>query len=220
MKTTAKSEESRARILSAALDLFRRKGFEPTTMREIAAEAGVATGAAYYYFESKEDMVLAFYQQAARETEPMIEAALAAPGTLEARLHALIEARFRYFEPNRPFLGALLGHAADPHHPLSPFSEQTRDIRDANIAVFARALQASEMRVPKDLAPHLPRLLWLFQMALIFFWLADRSEGQSRTTRLTERSVRLVVNLMKLAGLPLMRPLRKTMLELIEAAGI
>ena len=50
----ARSEETRQNILSAALDLFRRNGFEKTTMREIASEAGVALGSAYYYVDSKE----------------------------------------------------------------------------------------------------------------------------------------------------------------------
>ena len=57
--------------------------------------------------------------------------------------------------------------------------------------------------------------LWMFQMALIFFWITDHSAAQIRTTKLVKRSVRLVANLIKLAGLPLMRPLRKTVLDLI-----
>ena len=44
MKSNVKSEETRARIFNAAIELFRRKGFEEATMREIATEAGVATG--------------------------------------------------------------------------------------------------------------------------------------------------------------------------------
>ena len=43
---TAKSEETRERIFEAALRLFREQGFDETTMRNVAAEAGVATGAA------------------------------------------------------------------------------------------------------------------------------------------------------------------------------
>src|SRR5207237_4793311 len=56
---TTKAEETRERILDAALRLFRKRGFDQTTMRDIAAEAEVATGAAYYYFSSKEEMVIA-----------------------------------------------------------------------------------------------------------------------------------------------------------------
>ena len=49
MKTrpTPRAEDTRRRIYESALDLFREKGFEQTTMRDIAAKARVALGAAY-----------------------------------------------------------------------------------------------------------------------------------------------------------------------------
>lgn len=70
-----KSEVTRARILDAALDLFRRHGFEETTMRGIAAAAGVSLGSAYYYFQSKEDLVMVFYERAMDAMTPRMEAA-------------------------------------------------------------------------------------------------------------------------------------------------
>ena len=56
-RTTARAEDTRKRIYEAALELFRENGFEQTTMRDIAQKAGVALGAAYYYFASKEAIV-------------------------------------------------------------------------------------------------------------------------------------------------------------------
>ena len=73
VRTTGKAEETRARILNAALDLFRSQGFDRTTMREIATEAAVSLGSAYYYFDSKEALVMAFYQRAGEEMLPRIE---------------------------------------------------------------------------------------------------------------------------------------------------
>src|ERR1700728_326563 len=75
MKLTQKAEATCAHILDVALDLFRHKGFEQTTMREIAAEAGVSLGSAYYYYESKDDLVMAFYEWAMEAMEPRMEAA-------------------------------------------------------------------------------------------------------------------------------------------------
>jgi AcrR family transcriptional regulator len=49
----------RLEILRAAAGVFRRKGFHRAGMREIAAALGVAPGALYYYFESKEDLLQA-----------------------------------------------------------------------------------------------------------------------------------------------------------------
>ena len=63
VRNTPRAEETRRRIYDVALELFREKGFEQTTMRDIAAKADVALGAAYYYFASKEAIVLAFYNE-------------------------------------------------------------------------------------------------------------------------------------------------------------
>jgi AcrR family transcriptional regulator len=214
-KPRTKSDETRARILAAAMDLFRRRGFEETTMREIATEAGVATGAAYYYFDSKEAIVLAFYDQAQMEMEPLLEEALASARDLKARLHALLEIKLRYFEPNRRLLGALSAHA-DPEHPLSPFGSQTSAMRERDMKFFERALDGSRTRITADLKPHLPRVLWMYQMGVILFWIYDRSAAQKRTRALLVKSVAIVARLIQLAGFPLLRPVRRMVVDLVE----
>ncbi len=211
-----KSEQTRQRILEAALELFRVKGFAAATMREVASAAGVATGAAYYYFPSKEAIVLAFYDRARGDLAPLIDAALVAAGPrLEDRLRAIVTVKFDYFTPNRNFLGALLGSTADPQNPLSPFSSKTVAIRDFDLAAFEKAIEGGNAKPPKDLAPHLAELLWMYQMALIFFWLSDTSANQERSRILLDKSSRMLVQLLKLAGLPLMRPVRRSVLDLV-----
>ena len=56
---TAKGEETRDRIYNAALTLFRQRGFDATTMRDVAGAADMSLGAAYHYFPSKDALVLA-----------------------------------------------------------------------------------------------------------------------------------------------------------------
>lgn len=89
-KTTPKSEETRARILEAALATFRERGFENATMREIATAAQVATGAAYYYFDSKDAIVMAFYQRAQQELRSSLEALLAEKRSFEEQLRSIV----------------------------------------------------------------------------------------------------------------------------------
>jgi AcrR family transcriptional regulator len=218
--TTKKAEATCARILDAALDLFRRQGFEQTTMRGIAAEAGVSLGSAYYYFESKEDLVMAFYDRAIEAMTPRMEAALAGADSFEGRIAAIMNVKFEYFRPNRSFLGALFRHAADPQNRLSPFSEATRQIRERDQMYFARAIEAQsgEVRLPEDLAAYLPRMLWLYQMGLILYWIYDRSPGQRRTQQLLEKSLAVMVNGLKLTRFALLKPLRSKIVELIVLA--
>jgi AcrR family transcriptional regulator len=214
-KPTPKAAETSLRILDAALELFRDEGFDRATMRDIANKAGVATGAAYYYYDSKDAIVMDFYRRASAEMQPQIEAVLKADG-LEARLRELIRIKLVHFAPNRSVLRALLRNGADPQYPLSPFSPETREIRDTDMAWFRRILIDCGTRIPRDLEPHLPRVLWLFQMGVIFFWVIDDSPGQARTAQLLDVATKSVAGLVRLSGLPLMSPVRKTALELVE----
>jgi AcrR family transcriptional regulator len=213
-----KSDETRLRILNSALESFRERGFEEATMREIAARAEVATGAAYYYFASKDAIVMAFYQRAMAEMQEELEESLTSTRDLRKRLRGILEAKLRYFEPSRRLLTALAAHV-DPQHPLSPFSEQTREIREIDVTVFARALEGSNVRVADDIKETLPRILWLYQMGLILYWIHDASPAQEKTAALLDKSLRLVVRLLQLSSLPLMRPLRRQVLALYSAAA-
>jgi AcrR family transcriptional regulator len=214
-KGKAKSDATRGRILEAALELFRDRGFEATTMREIAESAGVATGAAYYYFDSKDAIVLAFYDQAQKDMTARLEEILASSRDLSERLRGILQVKLEYFEPSRGFLGALSVHT-DPNHPLSPFSAQTREIRENDMSFFERAVDGSRLRVPDDLRTYLPRLLWMYQMGMILFWINDRSAGQKKTQALIGKSLEVVVRLIKLASLPLTKPLRRMVIDLVD----
>jgi len=215
-KATAKAEETGLKILDSALTLFREEGFDAATMRGIAEKAGVATGAAYYYYPSKDAIVMDFYGRACAEMQPKIEAALEHVNTLEARLRELIRVKLVHFAPNRGVLRALLRNGADPKHPLSPFSPETKAIRDIDIAWFRRILENCGTRIPRDLEPRLPGVLWFFQMGVIFFWVIDESPNQSRTAKLLDLATKSVATLIKVSALPLMRPVRKSALQLIE----
>jgi AcrR family transcriptional regulator len=72
----------RESILDAALRLFVARGYDRTTMREIAAEAGVSTGAIYVYFQTKAEMLQSLCQEeTALERAEVLEAiGSAAPG--------------------------------------------------------------------------------------------------------------------------------------------
>jgi AcrR family transcriptional regulator len=209
------TKDTSEQILEAALTLFRERGFASATMRDIAAKAGVASGLAYYYFDSKEAIVLAFYQRARADMASLLERAHQ-ERALSGRLQALVEAKFSYFKPNRRFLGAILGHAADPASPLSPFNEASRPIREFEFAQFDRALRETKTKVPADLAPHLAKMLWFYQMGLLLFWIHDRSPEQRRSHELLAASLRAVIMLIKLSNIPLFKPARRSALTIIE----
>ena len=219
-QVTAKAEETRERIVDAALKLFRDQGFDQTTMRDIAAEADVATGAAYYYFRSKEELVMAFYVRTVEEGRTLLPPAMARSNDLGKRLRAIIDFKLGQFAEHRRLLIGLARIGIDPDHPLSPFGNETRSIREEGIAEFEAALHGSNVRVPKDLQADLPRLLWLYQMGVILFWIFDNSPKQARTRTLLDGTLDLIVRLIRLSSLPLMGPLRRRLLHTVRAVTI
>src|SRR5918911_5185084 len=76
---TPKGERTREHILETAIQLFIEKGYENTTMREIAAAAKCSLGLTYRYFARKEDLVLALYQRTATEQEEFVRSLAPAP---------------------------------------------------------------------------------------------------------------------------------------------
>jgi AcrR family transcriptional regulator len=213
---TPKSEATRQRILAAALQVFRERGFEAATMREIASAAGVAVGAAYYYFDSKDALVMAFYEQSQQEMAPALNHILASSRSFEHRLRRIIGQKLEYFAPNRALVAALSAHI-DPAHPLSPFSAATAPIRDRDISFFIRAVADSKLRLPPSILPYLPRLLWLYQMGIVLFWIYDRSPKQARTRLLFDKTLAMMLVLFKLAQVPLLRPFLRPAGELLKA---
>src|ERR1700687_1660044 len=89
-RTTPRAEDTRRKIYEAAMEMFREKGFEETTMRDIAAKAGVALGGAYYYFSSKDAIVLAFYAEMQEVSNRPVLESLSAEKKLKERIRRVI----------------------------------------------------------------------------------------------------------------------------------
>lgn len=213
---TDKGQQTRAVILEAALELFRERGYDNTTMRAIADRAGVALGNAYYYFHSKEHLIQAFYGRTHEEHVKACDSFLAQEGDLKPRLLGVMRAKIATVEPYHQFAGKLFKIAADPGSPLNPFSDESDPVRHESIAVFARVVSGSTTRVPGDLMKQLPFMLWLYHMGIILFWIHDSSPRRVRTYRLIDRSVDIIARLIGLASNPLMRPLRRSAIRLIS----
>jgi AcrR family transcriptional regulator len=215
---TAKSEASRRHILETALALFRKRGFEATTMREIATAAGMALGAAYYYFQSKEAIVVAYYDQVQEEHERLTRAMLAGARDLRSRLRAAFRAKLEVIGKDRALLGALFRRIGDVKDPLGVFGPGTKTQREQSIATFAAAL--GDEPLPADLKPVAPTLVWFIHLGLIFYMLFDDSPGQRRTHKLAEAAADLFAGVLSLARLPGFGALRRRTLDALREAEV
>lgn len=59
---STRTNESKQRILLTAIDLIKEKGYDSVTINDICTAANISKTTFYYYFESKEDLMLQFYR--------------------------------------------------------------------------------------------------------------------------------------------------------------
>src|SRR5229473_4641703 len=101
LATKPDGENTKELILRTALELFRGRGFEITTMRDIARAAKVATGAAYYYFSSKEAIVSAYYDQVQRLHAENVQEAWKGKSSLRERLGIAFHSKLEILKHDR-----------------------------------------------------------------------------------------------------------------------
>jgi AcrR family transcriptional regulator len=220
-QTSAAGEHTRDLILKTALDLFRSGGFEVTTMRDVARAAKVATGAAYYYFPSKEAMVAAYYDQVQTLHAERVREELHGKNGLRERLGVVMHSKLEILRDDRMFLGALFRYTGDPSHPLSVFGKGTQSQRAHSVAIFQEAIAGAN--VSEELRQLLPLALWLGYLGMILFFIYDESEGQQRTHHLVDSLLELLTQFVELTSSALVRPFvqpfQTKMLELLRTVG-
>ena len=214
---SARGEQTRQLILETALRLFREDGYDATTMRAVAAAAGVSVGNAYYYYESKEHLIQAYYEQIGTTHRALAMPRLADTRPLADRLRIALRTHLEVCEPYRAFAGGFFKVAADPRSPLSPFSAESAVARDEAIDFFATVVDGSSARMPAALRAELPRLLWLMHMGVVLYWVHDRSPGAEKSYELVDRVVPLTVKAIALSRLPGVRGLLDDVLALVRA---
>jgi AcrR family transcriptional regulator len=214
----AGSEETRRQILDTALAMFRERGFDATTIRDVAEHAGLSLGAAYYYFPSKEALVGAYYDYVQQEHLARARAAFARGGDLRERLGAALHAKIDIMQADRRLIRVLFRYGGEPQHPLSWFGPATRVQRERSIAVFADALAGE--RLPDDVRDAAPTLLWALHMGILLYFLHDDSPRQHRTRQLADAAVDFAVSVRRLVTSPLLRPLRRRVMNILRDAGL
>jgi TetR/AcrR family transcriptional regulator, cholesterol catabolism regulator len=83
-------DSARGRLLQSAAHLFRSKGFERTTVRDLGQAVGIQSGSIFHHFKSKDEILCAVMEQTIRYNTALMRTALAEAGNLRERLLALI----------------------------------------------------------------------------------------------------------------------------------
>jgi len=198
-KREKNKERTKERILAAALELFREKGLEGTTTKEVSKKAGIAEGTLFNYFKTKEDLALYFFQ---KETENLITWFRAdsrlQKAPLPEKLFAIIHRQLEYLEPYEDFIGAVFCRSLQPTSILSPLSFQSQEMRLKYLRFIREILaEAEEKReIPRlgDLGAY---AVGLFYLGIVTHWLQDTSRGKQKTLALLDRALNLGTQVLK-----------------------
>jgi len=211
---------TRDRIHAAALALFRKNGYDATSMRDVARRARVSLGLAYHYFPSKPALALAYYDARQREHSATARALVARTPTLGARVAGIVHSKLDLVADDRDLLGSLTRVLLHPTDPLGAFSPETRELRDDAVAVFREALDVPS--VPEHLRDALATALWAGHMGVLLYWLYDDSPAQARTRALVDAFAALVEPALFLVAQPVpgVPAALAALVGTLEAAGL
>jgi len=98
-----KKRQTRQAIIAAAMKLFAERGYEQTSMDELAREAGIGKATIYGYFATKSEIFIAFLEEEVEHAFSELDAKLGAEVSLEEQLVAQMLAQLSYVTSNREF---------------------------------------------------------------------------------------------------------------------
>ena len=196
---SAKGERSRQTLYDTAIRLFSERGYEQTTLRGIAREAGVSSALIYKYFPSKAAFVHQLYDEL---SGVYVERSTEMPaGKWRDRAVFAMTTSLKTLGPHRSTLKAVVGLLMGDST-MGLFSPGASFSRNRVHGVFLRAVTDASDAPAAEIGQALSNVLYVAHLGVILWWLLDRSEGQ----RATEGLIGLMTPLLAKGALMLWLP--------------
>lgn len=143
-------------LLKAALELFTRKGYAATSVREIVAAAGVTKPVLYYYFKNKEGIYLALMEQLFSRLAPLMEASGLECGSRRSLLLDKFDRAFGVIHENSDLFRLMHSIYYGPPQgaPFFDFDSYHARFHDLIARIVAQGIAAGEFRAgdPADIS--------------------------------------------------------------------
>ena len=137
-----KKAQAREQIIATAIDLFSRHGLEGVTVEHIADVADLGKGTIYNYFETKEDIVVAFMVEKERQIQAKVRRLAASKGAMFAVLTEYIRFQFQLKRPYHKFVRVFLAQMFSRTEQFGPYMIELQKAIDPNLKALFRSLQA------------------------------------------------------------------------------
>ncbi|ODT18556.1 MAG: hypothetical protein ABS35_23505 [Kaistia sp. SCN 65-12] len=167
---------SRETLMAVSARLFARGGFDATSMRDIAGEAGMLAGSMYYHFPSKNDLIAAVYEEGVAEISAAVDAAVAAAAdTPWTRLEAACVAHLQSLLSDAAHAAVM---TADVRRLDARLRRRLIEMRDGYERRFIQLVAALPLEAGTD------RALWRLQLLGALNWAPTwyRPGGKSPAT--------------------------------------
>ena len=160
--------QSRLKILEAATDVVRTKGYAATTVDDLCAAAGVTKGSFFHHFKSKEEMVLEAVAHWDSWTDGIFAAApYAAAADPRDRLFGYLDFRRELLDHTVPQFTCLMGTLVQETYETHPAVRAACDRgMSSHVAMLTRDIEAARLKYAPDAAWTAESLGYLIQAVL------------------------------------------------------
>jgi len=160
-------DEARKRIIAAALDVAKKKGYQAMTIDEIAREVGVTKGTLYLYFENKDDLFNIVLAEGADIFRRTMECSRVETDNLDEALSAIfdqfvgLQTMFGTIDDNLAFIGELIAISARDPGKKEKFFEIFRWNLDTFVREFRILQEKGLIPAETDLEESVPGVVSL-----------------------------------------------------------
>src|ERR1700722_4562672 len=172
LSRVSRQDNRRAQLLDAAARLFRERGYHATSMRDIAKAVGMLSGSIYYHFDSKEEMLLAVYEEGKRRIADAVDAAVNAETDPWRRLEAACAAHLGVLFGSRDFTQVMIQTLP---HEAGAAEARLRELRRDYEQRFRRLID--DLKLPPEIDRRYLRLLLFGALNWSHVWY--RTNGDS-----------------------------------------
>lgn len=146
---TGRNSAKKQQILEAAARVFRRKGYDRATLRDIAKEAGLLPGSLYYHIRSKEDLLRQVVEQPIHDLYTQLEDLVVAEAPAAEKLERALAVHLRAFDAHYPSLFVYLQNLLQVDAMRRPLRKQAKRYEECWQRILIQGMQSGEF--PSDL---------------------------------------------------------------------
>lgn len=152
----SKGRRRRQQIIDVSKDVLVSRGYDGLVLREIAKKIGIKHGNLQYYFPTKDDLLIAIFDQELKKFTDSLKAAVAATSTKRGRLAAIVDAGIVELKRPETALWRLLISLADHSPDLAAILKKENDLYQQEVAEQLRII---DVGMSEERRKHVARMI-------------------------------------------------------------